>query len=93
VLKGLGMGAWAAGGSKAIRKYDAERYEVERAERAAAGIMDYPGGEGGGGGGGGGQEEGRAVDMFGFNFGGEYDAAGETGEGGYDHEQMAEDDY
>jgi len=88
VLKGLGMGAWAAGGSKAIRKYDAERYEVERAERAAAGIMDYPGG-----GGAQGQEEGRAVDMFGFNFGGEYDAAGEGGEGGYDHEQMAEDDY
>jgi hypothetical protein len=93
VLKGLGMGAWAAGGSKAIRKYDAERYEVERAERAAAGIMDYPGGGGGGDQGGQGQEEGRAVDMFGFNFGGEYDAAGETGEGGYDHEQMAEDDY
>jgi ribosomal protein L18E len=90
VLKGLGMGAWAAGGSKAIRKYDAERYEVERAERAAAGIMDYPGG---GAQGGQGQEEGRAVDMFGFNFGGEYDAAGEAGEGGYDHEQMAEDDY
>ena len=93
VLKGLGMGAWAAGGSKAIRKYDAERYEVERAERAAAGIMDYPGGQGQGGGGGGGEEQGRAVDMFGFNFGGEYDAAGETGEGGYDHEQMGEDDY
>jgi hypothetical protein len=92
VLKGLGMGAWAAGGSKAIRKYDAERYEVERAERAAAGIMDYPGNQGGGGGAQG-QEEGRVVDMFGFNFGGEYDAAGETGEGGYDHEQLAEDDY
>lgn len=92
VLKGLGMGAWAAGGSKAIRKYDADRYEVERAERAAAGIMDYPGDQGAGGGGQG-QEQGRAVDMFGFNFGGEYDAAGEGGEGGYDHEQMAEDDY
>jgi ribosomal protein L18E len=90
VLKGLGMGAWAAGGSKAIRKYDAERYEVERAERAAAGIMDYPGAQGDQGGQG---QEGRAVDMFGFNFGGEYDAAGEAGEGGYDHEQMAEDDY
>ena len=92
VLKGLGMGAWAAGGSKAIRKYDADRYEVERAERAAAGIMDYPGDQGAGGGDQG-QEGGRAVDMFGFNFGGEYDAAGEAGEGGYDHEQLAEDDY
>jgi hypothetical protein len=89
VLKGLGMGDWAAGGSKAIRKYDEDRYEVERAERAAAGIMDYPGGLGVAEG----AEGGRAIDMFGLDFGGDYDAAGETGEGGYDHEQMAEDDY
>jgi hypothetical protein len=40
-MKSLGMGKWAAGGSKSIRKYDAERYEVERAERTAAGITDY----------------------------------------------------
>ena len=92
VLKGLGMGAWAAGGTKAIRQYDEDRYEVERAERAAAGIMDYPGADGGAGGAGG-AAEGRAIDMFGLDFGGEYDAAGETGEGGYDHDQMAEDDY
>lgn len=42
-LKELGMGKWAVGGSKAIRQYDADRYEAERAERAAAGIVDYPG--------------------------------------------------
>lgn len=42
-LKQLGMGKWAVGGSKAIRQYDADRYEAERAERAAAGIIDYPG--------------------------------------------------
>ena len=77
VLKGLGMGEWAVGGSKAIRQYDEDRYEVERAERVAAGIVDYPGQ---------GQEP---VDMFGMDFGAEYDAA----DGGYDHEQMAEDDY
>jgi hypothetical protein len=41
VLKGLGMGEWAVGGSKAIRQYDEDRYEAERAERAAAGITDY----------------------------------------------------
>jgi len=92
VLKGLGMGEWAIGGSKAIRQYDEDRYEVERAERAAAGITDYQGplalGQGplpfG-------QE--RPIDMFGTDFGGDYDAAGERGDGGYDHEQMGEDDY
>ena len=82
VLKGLGMGKWAAGGTKAIRQYDEDRYEVERAERAAAGISDYDA-----------QNveaanQGRPMDMFGLDFGAEYDA-----DGGYDHEQMAEDDY
>jgi hypothetical protein len=80
VLKSLGMGAWAAGGTKAIRQYDEDRYEVERAERAAAGITDYDGQAQG--------QEGRPVDMFGLDFGAEYDAGG-----GYDHDQMAEDDY
>jgi hypothetical protein len=31
--------------------------------------------------------------MFGTDFGAEYDAAGERGDGGYDHDEMAEDDY
>ena len=89
VLKGLGMGEWAVGGSKAIRQYDEDRYEVERAERVAAGIVDYPGQGGQGQGGQGGQAQGaQPVDMFGMDFGAEYDA-----DGGYDHEQMAEDDY
>jgi hypothetical protein len=80
VLKGLGMGDWAAGGSKAIRQYDEDRYEVERAERAAAGITDYnPQAQG---------EQGRPVDMFGLDFGADYDAGG-----GYDHDEMGEDDY
>jgi hypothetical protein len=87
VLKGLGMGDWAVGGTKAIRQYDADRYEAERAERAAAGIMDYPGT----GGAGGGAEAEAPIDMFGTDYGGQYDAA--TGDGGYDHDQMAEDDY
>ena len=80
VLKGLGMGAWAAGGTKAIRQYDEDRYEVERAERAAAGITDYDAqGQG---------VQARPVDMFGMDFGADYDAGG-----GYDHDEMAEDDY
>ena len=89
VLKGLGMGDWAVGGTKAIRQYDADRYEAERAERAAAGIMDYPGL----GGAGIGAEADAPIDMFGTDYGGQYDAAGAAGDGGYDHDQMAEDDY
>jgi hypothetical protein len=85
VLKGLGMGDWAVGGTKAIRQYDADRYEAERAERAAAGIMDYPGLSG--------TEAEAPIDMFGTDYGGQYDAAGAAGDGGYDHDQMAEDDY
>jgi hypothetical protein len=87
VLKGLGMGDWAVGGTKAIRQYDADRYEAERAERAAAGIMDYPGL------GGAGLDDGQVTDMFGTDYGDQYDAAGAAGDGGYDHDQMAEDDY
>jgi hypothetical protein len=91
MLKGLGMGAWAAGGSKAIRQYDEDRYEVERAERAAAGIVDYAGqgpltqAQG----------EAQTYDMFGFagNAGDGGEGEGGEGEGGYDHDQMAEDDY
>jgi hypothetical protein len=84
VLKGLGMGDWAAGGSKAIRQYDEDRYEVERAERAAAGITDYEQGAGAGAG----AQQGRPVDMLGMDFGADYDAGG-----GYDHDEMGEDDY
>lgn len=83
VLMGFGMGDWAVGGSKAIRQYDADRYEAERAERAAAGIMDYPG-----------LAEANAADNAHTYdmFGEVYNDAG-AGDGGYDHDQMAEDDY
>ena len=90
VLKGLGMGDWAVGGTKAIRQYDADRYEAERAERAAAGIMDYPGTGGAGADANAGD---MVTDMFGTDYGGQYDAAGAAGDGGYDHDQMVEDDY
>lgn len=40
--KNLGIGRWAVGGTKKIWGYDAEQYEVEREERARAGIIDYP---------------------------------------------------
>ena len=71
------MGKWAVGGSKAIRQYDADRYEAERVERAMAGIMDYP--EMGGADEA--ERRGRAYDMFGADFGGDYDAEGERVDG------------
>jgi hypothetical protein len=88
-LKNLGMGKWAAGGGKAIRQYDPERYEVERAERAAAGITDYAdiGGANAADG------EGRATDMFGMDFGGEYDAGADRMDGDYTDGAMREDEY
>jgi hypothetical protein len=72
-LKELGMGKWAVGGTKAIRQYDPERYEAERAERAAAGIVDYPGADAANAAGGAGQP----FDMFGGDYGEAYDAEGE----------------
>lgn len=39
--KKLGIGRWAVGGTNAIWKYNADRYEIERDERAKAGIIDF----------------------------------------------------
>jgi len=84
VNKTLGLGEWAVGGTKAIRQYDPERYEAERAERAQAGLTDYVdlntanAADGGG----------TQYDMFGFVAN-----EGEGGDGGYDNEDIAEDDY
>lgn len=41
--KKLGLGRFARGNQKFIREYNEDFYEIERAERAAAGFMDYPG--------------------------------------------------
>ena len=84
-LKSLGMGKWAAGGSKSIRQYDPDRYEVERAERVAAGITDY-GAEAA-------EVAGRATDMFGLDFAGEYEAGGDRMDGDYTEGAMREDEY
>ena len=82
--KQLGLGKWAVGGTKAIYAYDADRYDYEREERAAAGIVDFPGY---------GPDElplpqGRPVGADGFvDYGAEYER-----EGGYDVNQNAGDD-
>lgn len=39
----LGLGEWAVGGTKAIYAYDKDRYDIERDQRAQAGIIDFPG--------------------------------------------------
>ena len=39
----LGLGDWSVGGTKGIYAYDAERYDIERDQRAQAGIIDFPG--------------------------------------------------
>jgi hypothetical protein len=39
----LGIGEWAVGGTKAIYAYDKDRYDIERDQRAQAGIIDFPG--------------------------------------------------
>lgn len=81
--KNLGIGRWAVGGTNAIWKYNADRYEVERDERARAGIMDFGAGIG-------------PADAPVVHEAGEGLAAwGMEGgrEEGYDHGQMAEDDY
>ncbi len=40
-MKREGLGKWAVGGSKAIREYDSERYEIEKIERRQAGNLDF----------------------------------------------------
>jgi hypothetical protein len=79
--KMLGIGRWAVGGTSAIRIYDADRWDAERAERAAAGIFDFaarPDGDA--------VPDGRSYDMIGLS---DYDA----GQDGYDNVQTREDDY
>jgi len=78
----LGIGKWAVGGTDKIRKYNEERYEDERVERAEAGIAEYitVGDE---------QVVAAQVqdDMFGII------EAGENVDDGYDHDDLAEEDY
>jgi len=39
----FGIGEYAVGGTKAIYAYDQDRYDIEREQRAEAGIVDFPG--------------------------------------------------
>ena len=64
----LGIGEWAVGGTKAIYAYDKDRYDIERDQRAQAGIIDFPGvgPEGGAG-----QEQGQMDGLGYFQDGGD----------------------
>lgn len=86
INKKLGIGKWAVGGTKLIYAYDKDYYDLERQKREAAGIIDFPGL---------GPDqmdafEGGNVDEFGFPV---YGDAELEREGGYDHNQHADDDY
>ena len=81
----LGIGKWAVGGTKLIYTYDKDYYDLERQKREAAGIIDFPGL---------GPDqmdifEGRAADEFGFPI---YNDDEFETQGGYDHNQHADDD-
>lgn len=39
----LGLGDWSVGGTKGVYAYDQDRYDIEREQRAEAGIIDFPG--------------------------------------------------
>lgn len=39
----FGIGEYSVGGTKAIYAYDQDRYDIEREQRAEAGIVDFPG--------------------------------------------------
>jgi hypothetical protein len=39
----LGLGDWSVGGTKGVYAYDQDRYDIERDQRAEAGIVDFPG--------------------------------------------------
>jgi hypothetical protein len=78
--KRLGLGEWAVGGTKAIFSLDAEQYERERLQRIDMGVGDFTGGA---------EATAGAALMHDDNFGG----GGAGAEGGYDNQQMGEDDY
>ena len=83
--KRLGIGKWAVGGTKLIYAYDKDYYDLERQKREAAGLMDFPGL---------GPDQietmnGRETDEFGFPI---FNDAEFEREGGYSHNQHADDD-
>jgi len=85
--KYLGIGKWAFGASKAVYAYDPEQWDREQGERAKAGISDFPGM---------GPYESIAPGTEGRQFT-EDGAFGDNGfyddvNGGYDNDQVAEDD-
>jgi hypothetical protein len=81
--KMYGRGKWAVGGTKAVYAYDPDRYDAEREERAAAGIVDWPGyGPEGGP-----LPQGRPLDAEGYP-----DHGQDERDGGYDVNQKAGDD-
>ena len=81
MMKRLGLGAWAVGGTKAVYTLDPDQYDREREQRIEMGLGDFaidP------------EAAARAAQLLQEDtFGG----GGVGAEAGYDNEQMAADDY
>ncbi len=82
IMKGLKMGEWGVSAAQ-VQKYDADRFEVERLERMAMGVVDF--------------NEGAAVAVSAelqtlFNYGDEMVYTAGEGDG-YDNAQFREEDF
>jgi hypothetical protein len=82
IMKGLKLGEWGVSASQ-VQKYDADRFEVERLERMAMGVVDF--------------SEGAAIGASAelqtlFNYGDELVYTAGEGDG-YDNTQFREDDF
>ncbi len=82
IMKGLKMGEWAVSAAQ-VQKYDADRFEVERLERMAMGVVDFT-------------EDGvptvsAELETL-FNYGDEMVYTAAEGDG-YDNAQFREDDF
>ena len=81
MMKRLGLGAWAVGGTKAIYSLDPDQYEREREQRMEMGLGDF-------------LQDPAAVAAAAAALQDDAFGGGGAGtEGGYDNDQMAADDY
>ena len=82
IMKGLKLGEWGVSASQ-VQKYDADRFEVERLERMAMGVVDFSEGA----------EIGASAELQTlFNYGDELVYTAGEGDG-YDNTQFREDDF
>jgi hypothetical protein len=81
MMKRLGLGKWAVGGTKAVYVLDPAQYDREREQRIEMGLGDFA------------MNPDDAAYAAGLLNEDNYGGGGQGAEGGYDVEQMAADDY